>query len=426
MKLTLNPTSFHGDIQVPSSKSLSHRAVICAALADGESILSQVLESVDLTATCAGMRILGAQIEEVSPGTLRVHGLKKDQLPQGGTIDCAESGSTLRFLIPLVLSGAPITLTGHGRLAERPQGPYREILDKQQIAYQLLDPTGLELPLHLQGTLQPDHFVLPGNISSQFISGLLFALPRLAGDSRISLTGPIESVGYIDLTLSSLKQFGVEIEVSDDHREYYIRGNQSYHSANTQVEGDYSQAAFWLVAGALGQGITLSGLRADSLQGDRAILDILERMGVKWAWQGNQLVVYPSKTYGAVIDGSQCPDIIPVLAVLGAASQGVTKIINAGRLRIKESDRLTAMATELRKIGVSIEEGPDSLTIEGRSHFSGGQIDSWNDHRIAMAMGVAAVRATAPLHLEGAESVQKSYPTFWKDYQQLGGKVDEC
>ena len=181
-----------------------------------------------------------------------------------------------------------------------------------------------------------------------------------------------------------------------------------------------------MVAGALGQGITLSGLRADSLQGDRAILAILESMGAKWAWQGDELVVYPSKTYGAVIDGSQCPDIIPVLAVLGAASQGVTKIINAGRLRIKESDRLTAMATELRKIGVSIEEGPDSLTIEGRSYFSGGTIDSWNDHRIAMAMGVAAVRATAPLHLEGAESVQKSYPTFWKDYQQLGGKVDEC
>ena len=423
MNLTISPTSLTGKIKVPASKSISHRAVICAALADGTSHLSNVLLSDDLTVTIAGMKTFGATIEDLGQGNYKVTGIGKKS-PQGGIIDCLESGSTIRFLIPLGLNGVRNQFTGRGRLTERPQKIYHDIFKEQNIPFE--KPTDKELPLTLEGTLKAGEFTFPGNVSSQFISGLLFALPRLEGDSKIILTDQLESVDYIKLTLDMLNKFGVQIEVSPDNRIYSIKGNQTYQPCDVEIEGDFSQAAFWLVAGTIGEPIELTGLNPNSAQGDRVILDILKEMGATPKWQGTSLLATPAPTRGIIIDVAQCPDIVPILAVLAARSEGITKIINAERLRIKESDRLAAMRSELTKLGVMIEETESTLTITGTRNLNSASVDSHDDHRIAMSMGVASILLDQPLTLTHAEVISKSYPEFWEDFTQLGGKINEC
>ena len=423
MNLTISPTSLTGKIKVPASKSISHRAVICAALADGTSHLSNVLLSDDLTVTIAGMETFGATIENLGQGNYKVTGIGKKS-PQGGIIGCLESGSTIRFLIPLGLNGVRNQFTGRGRLTERPQKIYHDIFKEQNIPFE--KPTDKELPLTLEGTLKAGEFTFPGNVSSQFISGLLFALPRLEGDSKIILTDQLESVDYIKLTLDMLNKFGVQIEVSPDNRIYSIKGNQTYQPCDVEIEGDFSQAAFWLVAGTIGKSIELTGLNPNSAQGDRVIVDILKEMGATPKWQGTSLLATPAQTKGTTIDVAQCPDIVPILAVLAARSEGITKIINAERLRIKESDRLAAMRSELAKLGVMIEETESTLTITGTRNLNSASVDSHDDHRIAMSMGVASILLDQPLTLTRAEVISKSYPEFWEDFTRIGGKINEC
>ena len=252
---------------------------------------------------------------------------------------------------------------------------------------------------------------------------MLFALPLLEGASEIVVTGKLESRSYIALTLSALADFGIKVE-HEGYRHYYIAGGQQYKPRDYQVEGDYSQAAFWLVAGTLGSPITCQGLRADSLQGDSAIVPIIRAMGGYLEQDAKTVTAQPRATHGITIDAADCPDLVPVLTVLAALSEGTTHIINAGRLRIKECDRLRAMTNELNKIGGQITELPEGLIIEGRASLRGGVLECWNDHRIAMSLAVAALKCSEPLILRGTECVAKSYPRFWEDYATLGGRYE--
>lgn len=422
--LKIEPSVLVGTVRIPPSKSISHRAIIAAGLADGVSTIDNIILSEDIKATLNGLRALGAVINCISnndeEGTckLDIQGRAKLECHED-TINCCESGSTLRFLLPLAtLTGAEVTFHGAGKLGERPLDIYYRIFEEQGISYQTTN--GL-LPLTVKGSLRSGTYRVKGDVSSQFITGLLFTLPLLEGDSRIIITTPLESQGYVDLTVDVLHKFGIEIK-NNEYKEFLIPGNQKYRSTDYRVEGDYSQAAFWIVAGVLGQKINCLDLNRHSLQGDKVILDIVEQMGAQLRIENNRLEVQAEPTKGVIIDAGQCPDLVPILAVLGALSEGTTRIVNAGRLRIKESDRLRAISTELNKLGGKVQELDEGLIIQGVKNLQGGTVDSWNDHRIAMALAVASIKCQEPVTITGSESVRKSYPHFWDDFKKLGGK----
>lgn len=416
----INPGKLSGKVTIPSSKSICHRAVICAGLSEGISNIHNVLSSQDIEATSKAMESLGVNIIE-EENTFRIKGASSLEV-KDPIIDCNESGSTLRFLIPIAaVTGEKVEFTGKGRLVDRPLAAYYEIFDMQNIHY--TNDNG-KLPLKIEGKLIPGEYRVKGNISSQFISGLLFALPLLDGDSKIIITSPLESRPYVDLTIEMLKNFSVFIE-NHDYKEIVIKGNQKYLPADYWVEGDFSQAAFWLAAGTLGADVVCQGLNMKSFQGDKVIMDIIKDMGGKLVIEGDMVRSLPSLTVGKLIDVSQCPDLVPILAVIAALSQGITEIINAGRLRIKESDRLSAITCELKKIGADVEERSEGLIIRGRQTLRGGLVSSWNDHRIAMALAIASIKCTEPLIINDSECVKKSYPDFWEDFSRLGGNINE-
>lgn len=409
-----------GRVKTPPSKSMAHRAVICAALSKGVSRITNIEYSDDIIATINGMRVLGANIIEKENGLL-IDGTNTFNA-SGGIIDCKESGSTLRFLVPLSLVRENnINFIGEGNLGKRPLTLFYNIFDEQNITYSYEEET---LDLNIDGRLRGGEFRVPGNVSSQFISGLLFTLPLLEEDSNIIITTNLESKGYIDLTLSMIKRFGIEV-INNEYKEFKIKGNQSYKANSYEVEGDYSQGAFYLCAGALGSDIEVESLDDNSLQGDKEILDILKKLGAKVTFDNNKTKVLQDKLKGCVIDGSQCPDIIPVVAVVCALSQGKTTIINAERLRIKECDRLSAICSQLKILGANITERNDGLDIEGVTSFKGGRVSSFKDHRIAMALAIAATCSEVEVIIEDSECVKKSYPGFWEDYKSLGGDICE-
>lgn len=425
--IRIMPSPLNGEVSIPPSKSISHRAIICAGLAEGISNIGNIVFSDDITATLKGMEAFGIEIVNISEdyihgnSKITINGSEKLNI-FSRTINCKESGSTLRFLIPISgFSGKTVTFTGKGKLVERPLDAYYKIFDEQNIKY---NNTNGKLPLTVEGLLKPDIFEVEGDISSQFITGLMFVLPLLNGDSRIVVTSELESKGYVDLTIDVLKKFSILIE-NNAYKDFYIKGNQKYKNIAYVVEGDFSQAAFWVVAGLLNGGIKCSNINIDSLQGDKAILDVAKAMGGKLKLYDGNIEISKSFTKGTTIDASQYPDLVPILAVLGSLSSGTTKITNAKRLRIKESDRLNAITTELNKLGADIMELEDGLVITGKEQLSGGTVDSWNDHRIAMALAIASTRCTSPVYLTNYDSVKKSYPTFWDDFKMLGGKFDE-
>ena len=313
---------------------------------------------------------------------------------------------------------------GKGKLVDRPLDSYYKIFDKQGLKYET---TGNKLPLTVNGKLKAGEYEIDGNISSQFITGLLYALPLLDGDSKLTINKNLESKGYVDLTLEILELAGIEIK-NNDYKSFEIKGNQKYRPFNYTVEGDYSQVAFWIVAGIISANkdneIKCLHVNRNSLQGDREIIEIVERMGADLEISDDYIVVKPSRTRGTVIDISQCPDIAPILTVLGALSEGETRIINGERLRIKESDRITSIKTELNKLGAKVEEEGDSLIIQGVPTFKGGvKVSAWNDHRIAMSLAIASTRCEDEIVIDEAESVKKSYPHFWDDFEKMGGKL---
>lgn len=414
----IHPGKLNGQICVPPSKSVAHRMVICASLADGISRIENIALSEDITATANAMRAFGAHIEQ-ERDALTVRGLTAEPSAANGLIDCNESGSTIRFTIPLSLAfGNRTSFTGKPRLLQRPLDAYFAICEQDGIAYQKHADR-----LVFDGQLRGGDYTLPGNISSQYISGMLLALPLLPNNSILRLDGPLESKGYVDLTLDAMAAFGVSVEATDGA--FAIQGGQTYCPADVRVEGDFSQAAFFLVADALGSRITIDGLLPGSQQGDRAILDILARMGCEVEHQPNGYRVCARQLTGAEIDVSQIPDLVPILAVLACAAQGTTRLTNAARLRIKESDRLNTTATELAKLGANITEGADSLTIVGTGQLRGGACEAHNDHRIAMALAVASTICTGPVSITGSGCVKKSYANFWQDFKQLGGITSE-
>ncbi len=419
-KVAINPRKISGEVIIPPSKSMAHRAVIAAALSKGVSTIENIDFSDDIIATIEAMRTLGAKIE-VREKSLIIDG-NSTFTKKGGVIDCNESGSTLRFLVPIsIAKGNEITFVGRGNLGKRPLDIYYSIFNKQNIEYTYEENI---LNLKINGELVGDDFEVAGNISSQFITGLLFALPLLKDDSRIIITTELQSKGYLDLTLEMLNKFGIEI-INKDYKEFIIKGNQSYKAFDYTVEGDYSQGAFFLCANALGNKVISKGLDLNSLQGDKEVIEILERMGGSLKIEQNNINMIFNKLKATIIDASQCPDVIPVLTVVAALCEGETKVINGERLRIKECDRLNAIATELNKIGANIIELENGLIINGVKEFTGGEVSSHNDHRIAMSMAIASTFCKEELIITNPKCVSKSYPDFWNDFKALGGDFVE-
>jgi 3-phosphoshikimate 1-carboxyvinyltransferase len=293
--------------------------------------------------------------------------------------------------------------------------PYINIFKEQDIFY-----SDTSLPMTIKGCLKPGIFKLKGSISSQFISGLLFALPLLEEDSTVLITEPLESKSYIDLTIDVLNSFGISI-INNNYKSFVIKGKQEYRNTLYTVEGDYSQAAFWLAAGALGGDVFCTGLSQNSKQGDRAILQLLKNVGACIEISDSHIKAGPLALQAFEIDVSQCPDIAPILAVIAALSEGISRITGAARLRIKECDRLKAITTELNKLGAQVFEEKDSLTINGMKSLRGGDVTSWGDHRIAMALAIAATKCEEPVVIHNSNAVDKSYPNFFDDYKMLGG-----
>ncbi len=400
MDIRITPAFLKGKIQVPPSKSVSHRAMICAALADGTSRIENLLRCADTEATAEALTALGAEIK--ADGTASVKGIGR---PAGqAIIDCRESGSTLRFLLPVAAAlGTNAVFKGSANLPNRPITPYFSEFEKHGVSF-----LKKEMPYEVKGRLIGGEFQIAGNISSQFITGLLLALPLVREDSVVRVLPPFESKPYVDLTIDVMKKFGVLVEENEDG--YRIKGRQKYRPASFAVEADLSQAAFFLTANVLGGNIDVLGIDPNSVQGDREILNITRRC---------------AKTRAAFdYDASQTPDLVPILTVLACFMEGTSHITGCGRLRIKECDRLAVISDELNRLGAKIKVGEESLTIQGVRELNGGICGCHTDHRIPMSLAVASQRCAAPLTLCGAECVSKSYPNFFEDFKSLGGKAD--
>ena len=406
-----------GVLAAPPSKSMAHRAVLCAALADGESRLTGLAHSQDIDATLAAAAALGAQVE-AGEGWARIAGAAPLQAP-AAPVDCCESGSTLRFLIPLAaLTGRPVAFTGRGRLMQRPQSVYQELFASQGLRFEQEGDT-----LTVAGPLRPGCFSLAGDVSSQFISGLLFALPLLDGDSRLCLKPPVESRSYIEMTRAAQSRFGVASAWLDEYT-LAVPGGQAYRPRDMAIEGDWSQAAFPAALGVLAGDVTVTGLEPGTLQGDAVILDILRRCGGRAEAVPGGVRFQKSALHGTKIDLADCPDLGPILMALGLLCEGETVIANAGRLRLKESDRIAAMEQELRKLGGRIESDGGTVTIRRSAlHAPAGPLWGHNDHRVVMSLTVLAAAAGLPVQIDGAEAVAKSWPGFFAAVRQLGVEV---
>jgi len=425
--LEIKPSKLSGEVNVPPSKSMAHRAIICAFLADGTSEIDNIELSEDIMSTCQAVITLGGEID-ISDGS--IPGRKKLKISGSGKvtvknerINCGESGTTARFIIPVSrLSDDIVTIEGRGKLSSRPFDVFFPIFDSSNISYEVTDG---KLPLTLKGGLKPGNYLLRGDISSQFISGLILALPLLDEDSTIQITTDLQSEAYIDMTIYVQSVFGVRIHFNKEEKKLVIPGRQKYTPQKYFVEGDWSQAAFWLTAGVISGPVSIAGLNRDSLQGDKVIESIIKNMGGRVYWENNKLLAEKSSLHGISVDVSQCPDLAPILAALGSVCEGRTEILNGSRLRLKESDRIKAIVSEMKNLGADLSEAGDNIIINGRDMLAGGTTNGWNDHRIVMSVAVAAVLCKNNVIIEGFKAVNKSYPSFWEHYKSLGGSIIE-
>lgn len=408
MKIKINPKTLCGKIEAPASKSVAHRTLICAALAKGKSTVKLNKTSEDIEATASCLKSLGVTIEKsgnewtVTPPA---------KFPEKAELDCGESGSTLRFMLPVVSAlGIEATFTAHGRLPDRPIAPLLDEMKKHGIT------CNDTFPLHISGKLTGGKFRIAGNISSQFITGLLLALPLCEEESEIEIIPPVESKPYIDITTKVLSDFGAKIEESGNV--YKVR-HSDLQSGAFNIEGDWSNAAFLL---ALGAGV--SGLDRNSAQGDRKILDVFCSFGAELIEDGSSIRVSLANLHGTEIDASDIPDLVPVISAIAATADGTTKIYNATRLRLKESDRIKSTVEMINSLGGDAHETEDGIIINGRKSLSGGTVESFNDHRIVMAAAVASQKCENCVIINNAQAVNKSYPEFFKDFNSLGGDAN--
>lgn len=428
MKIQITPQALSGCVAAPVSKSAAHRLLICAALGDSPCTIRCEGSNQDIEATVACLNALGAMIVREGENLLVTPIKCNGGTVKEATLDCGESGSTLRFLLPVVCAlDADATLVGHGRLPNRPLSPLYEEL----VAHGAKLGENGKMPLFASGKLSAGKFTIDGGVSSQFISGLLFALPLLDEPTEIVVTGKLESARYIDITLEALAAFGITPEKTPTG--WRFTGEEHFHSPEKlAVEGDWSNGAFWLVAGALprkadacGAPLTVTGLSTDSLQGDKAIVSLLESFGAKVAHEGDRYTVTASPMHGIEIDAADIPDLVPILSVAAAYAEGTTTIRNIARLRIKESDRVATVIALLAAFGIEAHADEQTLTVVGGKPTVCAPLDSFNDHRIAMAAAVAASCAEGCLTLTGAEAVRKSYPDFYDRMNALGGNAAE-
>lgn len=431
MIMTVAHSSLQGKLRVIPAKAASHRALLMAALSKGVCEIEPLQFSRDIEVTLDAVQRMGwAKVLEqrvIDADNALVHiKLEGGLTPERSalrTLDCGESGSTLRFLMPLALDGlGTVRFVGHGRLMERPLTVYRELFMPRFISW--IDEAGA---LTLDGKLAGDMFSFRGDISSQFVTGLLLALPRLESDSTLHITTPLESRAYVELTRSMQARFGVKSTWVDAQTLAVPGAQQLVSPSKVSVEGDWSHAAFYLAAGVMGEGtVTLGGLDAASVQSDRAIVSILRDMGGRVDTHADgSISAHASGLHGIQIDASQIPDIVPILAVLGCAAEGTTTITGAARLRIKECDRLAAMAQELTRLGAAVTELEDGLIIRGGRTLCGTKVHGHNDHRIVMSLAVASAITAGELHIDDAQSVTKSAPRFFDEFRSLGGHAYE-
>lgn len=396
-KAIIENSILSGSVTMPPSKSAAHRALICSFLSGGGSV-SPLISSNDMKAT------LGV-----------IEALKADKQ----VLNCIESGSTLRFMIPVAAAlGKSVKFIGEGRLPERPIGEYVQLLGAHGVSLK----TSGGLPLEISGQLESGVFEIRGDVSSQYITGLLLALPILNGDSQIRLTTALQSKPYVDMTLKVMADYGVHIE--ETHYGYFIRGNQKFLEREYIVEGDWSQAAFFMSAGAIGGEIEINGLDFSSAQGDKAVADVMKSFGADVQIDKNKIICRQGRLRGIEIDCEDIPDMVPAIAVTAAFAQGKTVIKGAGRLRLKESDRLEAICKNLKRMGADVSETADGMVINGGKALYGAELSGYNDHRIVMAFSVAALFAKGETVITHAQSINKSYPSFFEEYKRLGGRVN--
>ena len=411
-----------GTAAAPASKSEAHRRMICAGLSEGEVTLTGYMASADMAATQRCLTALGAQVS-VQGDALTVRGgaVKPGFMP---VLDCGESGSTLRFFVPLAMTLAGGgTFRMYGRLGSRPMDVYRDLFVPQGADWRMGVGADGAAELTVYGGLIAGNYELPGNVSSQFVSGLLFALPLLEGESTLTVKPPVESAGYIRMTVKAIAESGVRLEEIAPFT-WRIPGFQRYHAPSGSLHGDYSQAAVLLCAAALGHDVTVTGLSPDSIQGDRAVLRHLAALGAAVTERDGAITVVGGELRGAALDMRDCPDIAPMLALTCQLAAGESRLTGCGRLRLKECDRLAATVEILNRLGGRARAEGDDIVIQGVERLRGGvTIEDYHDHRMVMAAAVAASVAERPVTVRGVEALDKSWPEFLRVYESLGGKT---
>ncbi len=423
MEMTFSPAHLHGLAVAPASKSEAHRRMICAGLTEGETTLTGFMDSADMAATRRCLRALGASIErEGERLTIRGHARKPAKLP---VLDCGESGSTLRFFVPIALAVAGGgVFRMHGRLGQRPMDVYRDLFVPRGVRWRMGVGCDGAAELTVQGHLEAGNYVLPGNVSSQFVSGLMFALPLLEEDSTLTVQPPVESAGYINMTVEAIMASGVVMTELAPFS-WRIPGQQVYQAKDGRLSGDYSQAAVLLCAGALGHDVQVTNLSPDTTQGDRAVLRHLEALGAKVEEADGCVRVSADGLHGAALDMSGCPDIAPILALTCQLAEGESRLTGCGRLRIKECDRLAATVEILNSLGGNARAEGNDIVITGVKQLCGGAaIPDYNDHRMVMLVAIAAAGAQKPVTVAGTQALNKSWPEFLNVYRDLGGKAE--